>query len=65
MTRDEILAVLRWPAKAGNGLVPWYVIARRAPGGVLIYCGLAIAWLGVLLANGYSQARHFWRRATT
>lgn len=61
---DLIVRLLRWPEKRGNGLVPWYVIAWRAMFMPLVYGGLAVAWIGVALANGPRQAARFWRNAT-
>lgn len=61
---DRLVRLLRWPEKKGNGLVPWFVIAWRVMFMPLVYGGLAVAWVGVLCANGYRQACYFWRSAT-
>ncbi len=60
MTRAEII---RWPAKTGNDLAPWYWIIWRMLWANVIYLGLAIAWLGTFCSWGYREARRFWWEA--
>jgi hypothetical protein len=64
MNVKRVVELLRWPEDPATGLVPWFVIVWRAAWMPLIFCGLAISWVGVLMANGYSQAKYFWRNAT-
>lgn len=61
---ERLVRLLRWPENRNTGLVPWFVIAWRALFMPLVYFGLAIAWLGVALANGPRQAMRFWSNAT-
>ena len=61
---DLIVRWLRWPNTDSNSLAPWPIICWRAPFIAVVYFGLSIAWIGVLLANGFSGAKRFWRNAT-
>ena len=56
-----IIKFVRWPETLGTGMAPWFVIAWRAIWMPIIYAGLAIAWIGVLFANGHNHACYFWR----
>ena len=58
------LAGLRWPARPGNDLFPWYVIIWRVLWAPVLYGGLALAWVAVLATHGRRRARKFWRETT-
>jgi hypothetical protein len=60
---NKLIKILRWPANYKNDYSPWPVIAWRALWMPLIYIGLAIAFIGVVGANGLKQAQYFWRNA--
>jgi hypothetical protein len=51
----------RWPENKLTGAVPWFIILRRLPFFPLIFCGMAISWLGVLGAYGLSSANEWWK----
>jgi len=60
MCMNSFVNALRWPAKPGNDLVPWFVVAWRTLWTPLVFVGLAIACAGVLFAFGWKAARYFW-----
>ena len=61
---DGVVRLLNWPKTKTNGYVPWYVMLWRLVFMPLIYGGLALAWVGVAMANGPKQACRFWNNAT-
>ena len=63
-TAERVVRLLNWPKTKTNGFVPWYVMLWRLVFMPLIYGGLALAWVGVAMANGPKQACRFWRNAT-
>lgn len=53
-----------WPSRPGNHMVPWPIIAWRLVASPLVYSGLVLAFVGLLLGWGLSEAMRFWRNAT-
>ncbi len=62
-TVRRLVAVLRWPARPGSTLVPWYVIGWRLVWAPAIYLGFALTFAGIAAANGPQAARDWWRMA--
>jgi hypothetical protein len=58
--QKSILKILKWPEDKQLGLVPWFVVLWRIPWFGLIYCGISIAYLGVLFCYGSRRASEFW-----
>ncbi len=54
-------AWLRWPARPGNALAPWYAIIWRLLWAPVFYGGLALVWTAVYASHGYRRAQLFWR----
>jgi hypothetical protein len=59
----RLLAVLRWPARRGSNLSPWYVIAWRLLWAPAIYGGWALSFCGIAMANGWRAACDWLRDA--
>ena len=57
----RLIEILNWPAKRGNGFVPWYVALWRILWLPLIFVGMTLACACILCAYGYDQARVTWR----
>ena len=58
-----LVAALRWPARPGSNLAPWYVIGWRLLWSPAIYLGFALAFAGIAMASGLQTARDWWRQA--
>lgn len=58
-----LVAALKWPARPGSTLVPWYVIGWRLLWAPAIYLGFALTFVGIAAANGLQAARDWWRMA--
>lgn len=58
---DSTRNVFNWPANSSNLLAPWYLILWRLFASLFIYPGLAIAFFGVLLAQGPRSAKSWWK----
>lgn len=53
----------RWPAKRGNGLNPWYVIAWRSIWWLPLLASMGITWCLLVLIAGLDEAFDYWERA--
>lgn len=49
----------RWPENKRTGLVPWFVILRRAVVTPLIFFGYALSFVGILIGYGAREALKF------
>lgn len=52
-----------WPAKPGNGLVPWYTIVWRMAWWLPLMLSLALTVAVLTISHGPSTASDFWKAA--
>jgi len=50
----------KWPSTKDNYYLPWYTILAKSPGGLLVYLGFIITFIGLLMVDGWRDAAHFW-----
>ena len=60
----KIIEILRWPQNAKNRRLPWFTTAWRSFWYLPLILALWVAFLSILIAYGYNEARRFWYNAT-
>lgn len=51
----------RWPEDKRSGIVPWFVILRRAFFWPFLLLGTSISFFAILGGFGIKEAKIFWR----
>lgn len=51
----------RWPENKETGMLPWFLLLRRAIFYPFFLLGISIAFLAIFLAAGSEEAFNFWR----